>query len=421
MLVLIMDKKIEKKTWTPLRIGIIAAVVLGLGFVGRSFYKNAGVSKLNVTTDRLTISTVERSKFQEFIPVTGIVLPLRTVRMDAIEGGKVEEKFVEDGAFVSQGQPILRLSNPDLMVNYLNQEASIISQINQIRNTSLLMEQQSLSMKEQALSVDNLIATNDKKLKRNRELYKSKVIAEVDLELVEDEAKYLATRKVMLGATLKKDSAYQVLQQQQMTSSLDLMQRNLAITKQSLDQLIVKAPIAGQLSGLTKELGESVARSENIGQIDDLTAFKIRVRIDEFYNSRIAVEQVGSFTLAGEDYTLRISKIYPQVINGSFEADMVFVGKSPQGIKRGQSVSVKLELSAEEEATLLPRGGFYQTTGGNWVYLIDPTTGNGIKQTVRLGRQNPNFYEVLEGLKPGDKVITNSYDNYGDKDVLVLK
>ncbi len=416
-----MDKKIEKKNWTPLRIGIIAAVVLGLGFVGRSFYKNAGVSKLNVTTDRLTIATVERSKFQEFIPVTGIVLPLRTVRMDAIEGGKVEEKFVEDGAFVKQGQPILRLSNPDLMVNYLNQEANIISQINQIRNTSLLMEQQSLSMKEQALQVDNMINTNGKKLKRNRELYKSNVIAEVDLEEVEDESGYLAARKKMLTATLKKDSAYQSLQQQQMTSSLDLMQRNLAITRQSLDQLIVKAPIAGQLSGLTKELGESVARSENIGQIDDLTAFKIRVRIDEFYNSRIAVEQIGSFTLAGEEYTLRISKIYPQVINGAFEADMVFTGKSPQGIKRGQSVSVKLELSAEEEATLLPRGGFYQTTGGNWVYLIDPTTGNGIKQTVRLGRQNPNFYEVLEGLKPGDKVITNSYDNYGDKDVLVLK
>lgn len=416
-----MDKKIEKKNWTPLRIGIIAAVVLGLGFVGRSFYKNAGVSKLNVTTDRLTIATVERSKFQEFIPVTGIVLPLRTVRMDAIEGGKVEEKFVEDGAFVKQGQPILRLSNPDLMVNYLNQEANIISQINQIRNTSLLMEQQSLSMKEQALQVDNMINTNGKKLKRNRELYKSNVIAEVDLEEVEDESGYLAARKKMLTATLKKDSAYQSLQQQQMTSSLDLMQRNLAITRQNLDQLIVKAPIAGQLSGLTKELGESVARSENIGQIDDLTAFKIRVRIDEFYNSRIAVEQIGSFTLAGEEYTLRISKIYPQVINGAFEADMVFTGKSPQGIKRGQSVSVKLELSAEEEATLLPRGGFYQTTGGNWVYLIDPTTGNGIKQTVRLGRQNPNFYEVLEGLKPGDKVITNSYDNYGDKDVLVLK
>jgi HlyD family secretion protein len=417
----IMDKKIEKKTWTPLRIGIIAAVVLGLGFVGRSFYKNAGVSKLNVNTDRLTVATVEKNKFQEFIPVTGVVLPLRTVRMDAIEGGKVEEKFVEDGAIVEKGQQILRLSNPDLMVNYLNQEANIISQINQIRNTSLLMEQQSLSMKEQALQVDNLINTTEKRLKRNRELFKTNVISAVELEEMEDEAVYLAARRKMLKATLKKDSAFQSLQQQQMNSSLDLMQRNLGITRQSLEQLVVKAPISGQLSGLTKELGESVARSENIGQIDDLSAFKIRVRIDEFYISRIAVEQQGTFTLAGENYTLKISKIYPQVSNGSFEADMVFIGEAPTNIKRGQSVTVKLELSAEEEAILLARGGFYQSTGGNWVYIVDPSTGNGIKQTVRLGRQNPNYYEVLEGLKPGDKVITNSYDNYGDKDVLVLK
>ena len=416
-----MDKKIEKKTWTPQRILIISVLLVGLGLAGRSFYKNVGVSKLNVATERLTISTVERNKFQEFITATGIVLPLRTVRMDATEGGKVEEKFVEDGTFVKQGQQILRLSNPDLMVNYLNQEANIISQINQIRNTSLLMEQQSLSMKEQALQVDNLINTTEKRLRRNRELYKSNVIALVDLEEMEDEAKYLAARKVMLTATLRKDSAYQVLQQQQMTSSLDLMQRNLTITRQSLEQLIVKAPIAGQLSGLTKELGESVSRSENIGQIDDLSAFKIRVRIDEFYISRIAVEQEGSFTLAGEDYSLKISKIYPQVSNGSFEADMIFTGKSPQGIKRGQSVSMRLQLSAEEEAVLLSRGGFYQTTGGNWVYLLDPATGNAIKQSIRLGRQNPNFYEVLEGLKPGDRVITNSYDNYGDKDVLILK
>ena len=175
-----MDKKIEKKTWTPLRIGLIAAAVLGLGWAGRSIYKNAGVSKLNVTSDRLTVATVEKNKFQEFIPVTGVVLPLRTVRMDAIEGGKVEEKFVEDGAIVEKGQQILRLSNPDLMVNYLNQEANIISQINQIRNTSLLMEQQSLSMKEQALQVDNLINTTEKRLKRNRELFKTNVISAVE-------------------------------------------------------------------------------------------------------------------------------------------------------------------------------------------------------------------------------------------------
>lgn len=416
-----MDKKIEKKTWTPLRIGLVAAAILGATAAGLSIAKHSKGSRLNVEKERLTISTVSRGNFQEFIPVTGVVLPLRTVRMDAIEGGKVEEKFIEDGALVKKGQQILRLSNPDLLVNYLNQEANIISQINQIRNTSLLMEQQSLNLREQALQVDNQIRVIDKRLGRNRKLAQDRIISQVELDEMEDDFSYQKARRTMLAATMRKDSTYQVLQQQQMNSSLDLMQRNLAITKQSLDHLIIRAPIDGQLSGLAKELGESVARAENIGQIDDLSNFKVRVRIDEFYISRIAVGQEGSFQFDGREHKLKIFKIFPQVSNGAFEADMVFEGAAPEGIKRGQSVSVRLELSAEEEATLLARGGFYQTTGGNWVYVIDAATGNGIRQTVRLGRQNPNFYEVLEGLKAGDQVITNSYENYGDKDILILQ
>lgn len=416
-----MDKKIEKKRWTWQRILLLVAVVGGLGLIISSVLKNAGTSRLNVQSERLMVDTVGRGNFQEFIPVTGVVQPLRTVYIDAVEGGKVEEKFVEDGAFVKPSQPILRLSNPDLLVNYLNQEANIISQINQIRNTSILMEQQSLNLREQAVDVDYQLDLNGKRLDRNRELLKDKVIAKVEYEEMEALVTNLKNRKSLLKATIKKDSAYQELQQQQMTSSLDLMQRNLAITRQSLEQLTVRAPIAGQLSGLTKELGASVARSENIGQIDDLSNFKIRVRIDEFYISRVFNEQEGSFQFAGKTYVLKIKKIYPQVLNGAFEADMVFVGAPPEGIKRGQSVSVKLELSAEEQATLLQRGGFYQTTGGNWVYVIDPSSGNARKRSVRLGRQNPNFYEVLDGLQPGDVVIVSGYENFGDKDELVLK
>lgn len=416
-----MDKKIEKKRWTWQRILLLVAVVGGLGLIISSVLKNAGTSRLNVQSERLMVDTVGRGNFQEFIPVTGVVQPLRTVYIDAVEGGKVEEKFVEDGAFVKPSQPILRLSNPDLLVNYLNQEANIISQINQIRNTSILMEQQSLNLREQAVDVDYQLDLNGKRLDRNRELLKDKVIAKVEYEEMEALVTNLKNRKSLLKATIKKDSAYQELQQQQMTSSLDLMQRNLAITRQSLEQLTVRAPIAGQLSGLTKELGASVARSENIGQIDDLSNFKIRVRIDEFYISRVFNEQEGSFQFAGKTYVLKIKKIYPQVLNGAFEADMVFVGAPPEGIKRGQSVSVKLELSAEEQATLLQRGGFYQTTGGNWVYVIDPSSGNARKRNVRLGRQNPNFYEVLDGLQPGDVVIVSGYENFGDKDELVLK
>lgn len=416
-----MDKKIEKKRWTWQRILILVVLIGGVGYLVSAVVKSAGTSRLNVQSERLMVDTVGRGNFQEFIPVTGVVEPLRTVFIDAVEGGKVEEKFVEDGAFVKPNQPILRLSNPELLVNYLNQEANIISQINQIRNTSILMEQQSLSLREQAVDVDYQMDLNGKRLDRNRELLKDKVIARVEYEEMEALMTNLKNRKKLLHATIKKDSAYQELQQQQMASSLDLMQRNLAITRQSLDQLTVRAPIAGQLSGLNKELGESVARSENIGQIDDLSSFKVRIRIDEFYISRVFNEQEGTFQFAGKTFSLKIKKIYPQVLNGAFEADMVFVGSAPEGIKRGQSVSVKLELSAEEQATLLQRGGFYQTTGGNWVYVIDPASGNARKRNIRLGRQNPNFYEVLDGLQTGDVVIISGYENFGDKDELVLK
>lgn len=416
-----MDRKIEKKRFTWQRILLALVAIGGLTFLISSMIRNAGTSRLNVQSERLMVDTVARGNFQEFIPVTGVVEPLRTVFIDAVEGGKVEDKFVEDGAFVQANQQILRLSNPDLMVNYLNQEANIISQINQIRNTSILMEQQSLSLREQAVDVDYQLDLTTKRVARNRELFKDNVIARVEYEETEALHSNLQNRKQLLAATIRKDSAYQALQQQQMASSLDLMQRNLAITKQSLDQLTVRAPIAGQLSGLSKELGESVARSENIGQIDDLSSFKVRVRIDEFYISRVFNEQEGSFQFAGKSYSLKIKKIYPQVTNGAFEADMVFVGKAPDGIKRGQSVSVKLELSAEEQAMLLQRGGFYQTTGGNWVYVVDPSGDNARKRSIRLGRQNPNYYEVLDGLQAGDVVIVSGYENFGDKDELVLK
>lgn len=416
-----MDRKIEKKRFTWQRIILVLAAAGALIFLIATMLRRSGTSRLNVQTERLMIDTVSRGNFQEFIPVTGVVEPLRTVFIDAVEGGKVEEKFVEDGAFVQANQSILRLSNPDLMVNYLNQEANIISQINQIRNTSLLMEQQSLNLREQALDVDYQMDITGKRLERNRSLFQDQVIARVEFEENEAQHSNLLRRKELLRATIRKDSAYQALQQQQMESSLDLMQRNLTITRQSLEQLTVRAPIAGQLSGLTKELGESVARNENIGQIDDLSNFKVRVRINEFYISRVFNDLEGSFQFAGKTYKLKIKKIYPQVANGAFEADMVFVGPAPEGIKRGQSVSVKLELSAEEQATLLQRGGFFQTTGGNWVYVIDPGSGNARKRSVRLGRQNPNYYEVTDGLNPGDIVIVSGYEQFGDKDELILK
>lgn len=416
-----MDKKIEKKNWTWQKIAIYAAVVVGVAFLFSTIWKDAGTSKLNVETERLLVDTIHQGVFQEFIPVTGIVQPIKTVFIDAIEGGRVEEKFVEDGAMMKQGQPILRLSNPDLQLNYLNQEANTVAQINQIRNTSLMMEQQSLNLREQALDVEYQIDLFTKRNQRNQELYSAKAVARVDYEETTDQLEHLYRRKKMLAMTIEKDSMSQALQQEQMTNSLDLMKRNLGIARQSLDNLVMKSPIDGQLSGLNTELGELINQGESIAQVDDLRNFKIRARIDEYYISRIFIDQEGSFQFDGKTYNLSIKKIYPQVTNGSFEADLVFTNETPKNIKRGQSVSIKLELSAEEKGLLLARGSFYQKTGGNWIYVVEPGSNVARKQNIKVGRQNPNFYEVLEGLKPGDVVIVSSYDNFGDKDELILK
>lgn len=416
-----MDRKIEKKRFTWQRILIIAIAVAAAAFFISNYYKNAGVSKLNVQAERLLLDTVHTAIFQEYISVTGVVLPIKTVQLDAIAGGKVEEKYVEVGAMVKQNDPILKLSNPDLLLNSLNQEANVIAQINQIRNTSLLMEQQSLALKEQALNVEYLIDLNQKRLKRNRKLYADQVIAQVEMEELEDEVENLDRRNQLLKATIRKDSAYQALQQIQMQSSLDLMERNLEITRQNLDNLLIRAPIDGQLSGLNLEIGELVATGENIAAIDKLDNFKIQVRVSEFYISRVFLNQKGSFEFAGERYFMAITKIYPEVENGAFLVDMIFTGEAPEGIRRGQSVSVKLQLSAEKESKLLARGGFYQSTGGNWVYVYDPSSGVARKRNIQLGNQNPNFYEVLEGLEDGEIVVVSSYETYEKKDELVLK
>lgn len=416
-----MDRKIEKKRFDIKKIGLIAVVVAAAAFLFSAIYRDAGTSRLNVETERLLTDTIHRGVFKEFITIFGVVEPIKTVYLDAIESGRIEEIYLESGTMVQEGQEIMRLSNMDLQLSVLNQEAQIITQINTIRNTSILMEQQSLSLREQALDVEFQIDLLDKRTDRNHSLFKDSVIAKVEYEETQDEFEHLIRRRGLLKATMEKDSLFQVMQTNQMNNSLDLMQRNLGIARQSLDNLIIKAPITGQLSSLDSEIGELITRGDRIAQIDVLSDYKIRARIDEFYISRIFPEQEGSFTLDNKTYNLKILRIYPEVNNGAFEVDLVFTGDRPDNIKRGQTISLKISLSDESQAMLLAKGGFYQSSGGNWVYVVDPTSKTASKRDIRVNRQNPNYYEVEQGLSEGDIVIISSYENFGDKDVLVLK
>ena len=416
-----MDKKIERKKWSIQRISLYAFGLIAVGFIVYTLTQEASASRLNVQTERLLTDTVRQGVFKEYTTIFGVVEPVKTVYLDAIESGRVEAILVENGAMVEQGQEILRLSNLDLQLNVLNQEAQIINQINTIRNTSILMDRQSLNLKEQSLDVTYRIDLLEKQTNRNRQLYSDKVISEVEYEETEAEYKHLIRRGGLLAQTIEKDSLFQVMQQNQMDNSLDLMKRNLAIAKSSLDNLVIRAPISGQLSGLGLELGELINRGDRIAQIDVLEDFKIRARIDEHYISRIFPEQEGSFVMDDKTYHLKIRRVYPEVTEGHFQADLVFVGERPDNIKRGQSIPLKISLSDETEAMLLARGGFYKKTGGNWVYVINPNDGTATKKEIRIGRQNPLYYEVSEGLNPGDIVIISSYENYIEKDVLVLK
>lgn len=416
-----MDRKIEKKTWTWQRISLILGVVLLAGFLFSMVYRSSGTSRLNVERERLLLDTVNQGVFKEYITLFGVVEPIKTVYLDAVEGGRVEEVFVENGAIVKAGQQIMRLSNLDLELNVLNQEAQIVNQINDIRQTSILMDQQSLSLKDQALDVTFRLDLIEKRNKRNEDLYSDKVISQVEYEDTRDEYEHLIRRRNLLNATIEKDSIFQVMQANQMETTLDLMQRNLNFTRNSLAGLTIKAPIDGQISSLDSDVGQLITRGDRIAQIDILTNFKIRANIDEFYINRIFPQQEGTFVMENQTYTLRINKIYPEVTNGSFAVDLIFVGDRPERIKRGQTISLKLSLSDDTQAMLLAKGGYYQSTGGNWVYVLDPSGEVARKRNITVGRQNPNFYELVEGLQPGEVVIVSSYENYGDKEELILR
>ncbi|SDC65392.1 HlyD family secretion protein [Algoriphagus faecimaris] len=416
-----MDRKIEKKTWTPRR---IAAIVGGAILIGGIIYQLGFAdhrSTMSVDADRLSIGTVQMGEFTDYILVSGQIEPARTVFLDAIEGGVVHQVIRESGALMEKGDTILILANSNLQLDVMQRETMLYEQINNLRQTRLLLDQNDLNQQGQLAEIDYQISLLEPQYKRFKELHEKKLVSDREFEEVKEQYDYNLKRKKLTYASYRNDSIARSIQLNQLRMSENRMQASLTGVGNILDNLVITAPIAGQLATPEQlEIGQAINPGQRYGQIDVLDEFKVRVPVDELYLPRIGAGLKGKFVLSGNEYELEITKIYPTITNGRFEVDMEFTGERPEGIRRGQSVRIRLQLGQSEQSLLLPTGGFFKDTGGNWVYVLNKA-GDAEKRQIRLGRKNPEFYEVLEGLVEGEKVIISGYENFGDNEVLEMK
>lgn len=416
-----MDRIIEKKRWSKKRILTIAGITALVLLIAASVYFTSGKSKLNVDAERVTVSEVKKGPFQETIPVNGVVLPQTTIYLDAVEGGRVEEKYVEDGAFVKKGQPILRLSNTDLELSLVNQQTSVYNLLTQMQIARNAAQQNTTTKLNQKTDVESALKEAKRIYDLDKYLYEQKAIGLQEFKKAENDYNYQLERMKLTEQILKQDASSNVQQVSQAQQSYLGSQNALNVMRKKVGDLVVRAPVDGQLTSLDAEIGQSKNKGQTLGQIDIVSGYKVRVDVDEHYISRVFSGLMGEATIAGKDYKLKINKVYTQVTNGRFQVDMLFMGKIPDGIRRGQTLQIRLALSDETQALLLAKGGFYQQTGGNWVFKLSSDGKTAYKVDVQLGRQNPDYYEVLSGLQPGDKVVTSSYENYGNMQELVLK
>ncbi len=416
-----MDRVIEKKTWTTKRLLTIGGIVGLASLITATVYFTSGKSRLNVDAERITISEIKKGPFQEFIPVNGTVLPLTTIYLDALEGGRVEEKFAEDGAVMKKDQPILRLSNTDLELSLVNQQTAVYNLLTQMQISKNSAQQNTVNRLNSLTDASSQLKEAERVYTLNKKLNEQKVIGSQEFKKTENDYYYLLEKKKLSEQLLHQDSASNVQQLNQARQSYLGSQNALQVMRKKVGDLIVRAPVDGQLTSLDAEIGQSKNKGERLGQLDVIGGFKVRVDIDEHYISRIFIGLMGQASIAGKDYKLKIKKVYTQVTNGRFQVDMEFDGGVPEGIRRGQTLQIRLALSDETEAVLVAKGGFYQQTGGNWIFKVSENGSIAYKVDIQLGRQNPDYYEVMGGLKPGDKVVTSSYENYGNMQELVLK
>ena len=416
-----MDRKIEKKKWPPRKIAAVAAVAVFVLVVLYLFLFQFNESTLNVDTERITVSTVTRGPFLEFIPQQGTVMPIMRYSLETTEGGRVEKRFLEAGTMVKAGDPIVQLVNTNLLLDIMWREADFVQQSNSLRQTRLNMEQYRQSLLQEMNRVENELAKQRTTHERYLKLHDNKLVSDLEFERIRLDYEYQVRNRDIVAESQKKELAYREEQLQSLEEQLRRMDLNLRTSKRKLDDLVIRAPIAGQLSTLDAEIGDFKNPGEGIGQIDDLDAYSVRALIDEHYITRVEAGLKGEFELAGKTYGLKVRRVFPAVRENRFEVDLDFVGQTPPDLRRGQTLHIRLQLGDVTEAVLLARGGFWEATGGNWVYKLDASGKAAFKHPVRLGRYNPEVYEVLEGLAPGDKVITSSYESFGDMDRLILK
>ena len=415
-----MDRQIEKKSFLRRYAWYIAAAA-ALTAILVWIVLGTTANTMTVDASDITVSDVTRSKFDDYVRLNGQVLPIQVVQISPEEGGIVREKVVEEGTRVRKGDVILRLSNSNLDLQILNAEAELAEKQNLLRNTQVAMQQDRLNNRTEQATLDTDCDRKRRAYEQNARLYKERLISkEVYLQSREDYN--LARRKQsLISQRLKQDSLYRHVQMAQMEDNLDNMRKNVLLVRDRKNKLEVRSAIDGELGLLDVELGQNIVAGQNIGQINDLSDFKVQAQIDEHYIDRVRPGLSASFSRDGKTYRLRVRKVYPEVRNGTFRTDFVFVGERPAQMRSGQTYYVELALGKSQQATLIPRGTFFQATGGNWIFVLDKSGKKAYRRNISIARQNPQYYEVTDGLEPGERVVTSGYEAFKDNEVLILK
>lgn len=415
-----MDRQIEKKSFLR-RYAWYVAAAAALAALLVWIVLGTTASMMTIDATDITISDVTRGKFDDYVRLNGQVLPIQVVQISPEEGGIVREKVVEEGTRVRKGDVILRLSNSNLDLQILNAEAELAEKQNLLRNTQVAMQQDRLNNRTEQATLDTDCDRKRRAYEQNARLYKERLISkEVYLQSRED-YKLARRKQSLISQRLKQDSLYRHVQMAQMEDNLDNMRKNVLLVRDRKNKLEVRSAIDGELGLLDVELGQNIAAGQNIGQINDLSDFKVQAQIDEHYIDRVRPGLSASFSRGGKTYRLRVRKVYPEVRNGTFRTDFVFVGERPAQMRSGQTFYVELALGKSQQATLIPRGTFFQTTGGNWIFVLDKSGRKAYRRNISIARQNPQYYEVTDGLEPGERVITSGYEAFKDNEVLVIK